>query len=457
MTGPAVRHELTGWGRGPSVASLVRCPTTTAAVGEALAAAPGTVTVRGCGSSYGDAALGRGGTTLDLRGLRRVLSLDHGTGIVVAEAGATLAAVGAAAVSTGWRFPVQPGTARVTLGGAVAADVHGKNHVGAGSFAAQVSWLELMSADGTIGRISPSAVPTEYWATVGGMGLTGVILRVAVRLHPVGSGVAVRHRRRARDLDQVMGLVDEAAARQRGDPDLHVVAWIDGTGWPGGRGIVETVRLVADDGSGSWVTAARRHGSPDLVSLPGRGVIGRPAVRLANSARWHATARSAWGAAPAPRALQPLDRAYAWPALFGRRGLVQYQCVVPDGAEDAVGRILRTVWAVDQWSALTTLKRLGAADDAPLSFPLPGWTLAMDFPARSPRLEPLLRRLDTIVAEAGGRVYLAKDARLPSDTLGAMYPRAAQWRRVRDRMDPSGVFGSDLGRRLGLVPDGAPR
>jgi decaprenylphospho-beta-D-ribofuranose 2-oxidase len=155
---------------------------------------------------------------------------------------------------------------------------------------------------------------------------------------------------------------------------------------------------------------------------------------------------------PVSRALQPLDRAYAWPALFGREGLVQYQCAVPDGTEHALERILRTVRELGLWSALTTLKRFGEPDRAPLGFPLAGWALAMDFPARSPRLEETLRRLDEIVVAAGGRVYLAKDSRLPATTFAAMYPRLEAWRRLRDTMDLGATFRSDLGRRLRLVP-----
>jgi decaprenylphospho-beta-D-ribofuranose 2-oxidase len=247
-----------------------------------------------------------------------------------------------------------------------------------------------------------------------------------------------------------MTLMNETAGRQLDDQHLHVVAWLDGSA-PRGRGIVETVRLLDDDGlAGAGAPTVSR--AARIASIPGPGLVTRPLIRVANTLRWHSGADSRWATAPIGRALQPLDQLELWPALFGQRGLLQYQCAVPDGAEATIGRLLHEVTRAGLPPALATLKRLGPAGPGPLSFPLAGWTLAMDFPARWGGLESGLRRLDELVVAAGGRVYLVKDSRMSPETVTAMYPGLDRWRRTRDGMDPTGAFGSDLGTRLGLVP-----
>jgi decaprenylphospho-beta-D-ribofuranose 2-oxidase len=449
---------LGGWGRTATSTSRLARPSSTDAVGRAVRAAPsGGLIPRGMGRSYGDAALCTGGEVLDLTTRDAIPEFDHVSGTVVAQAGATLAQVMAVTLPQGWLPPVLPGTAQVTIGGAVAADVHGKNHVGSGSFARHVQWIVVVRGDGETCLLSPRRRPEEYWATVGGMGLTGVVVLAGIRLRRVGSASMLRHQRRAGDLAETLAMLDEAAAPPSGDPDVHAMAWVDGrvTGAALGRGIVESARFLPGDdprvvaGLDTEVTATPRSRPP---SLPGPGVVGRGSVRLGNLARWVSARGARWRVTDLASALHPLDRADAWPAAFGRDGLVQYQFAVPLGSEPVLRRVLSTTRARGVPPALAVLKRFGEADGAPLSFPTPGWTLAMDFPARWAGLAETLGQLDDMVADAGGRVYLAKDSRLSPAAVAAMYPRLDEWRAVREAMDPRGVFASDLGRRLHLVP-----
>ena len=450
--------RLAGWGRSTSSTSRVAAPSSSTGLGPAVRSAGGRgLIARGMGRSYGDAALCAGGTVLELTGRPPLIDFDPATGVLVATAGATLAQVMAATLPHGWMLPVLPGTWQVSLGGAVAADVHGKNHVSSGSFARHVQWLLLLRSDLEVCLLSPRRRAEEFWATVGGMGLTGVITTVCVGLRRAGTGQARRSRRRARDLSVVTGLLDDAAQAQRMDPDLHAVAWIDATarGAATGRGIVETTRILGSDSEPSagidpdadpFESARHRP-----RSWPGPGVVGRATIAAGNRARWITGRDRRPRVVDLASALHPLDRAGAWPAMFGRGGLVQYQFAVPEGAEPVLLEALTGLVARRVPPALAVLKRLGPADPAPLSFPLPGWTLALDFPARWQELNAALDRVDRIVADAGGRVYLAKDSRLSPAALAAMYPRLPEWRATRDAMDPDRVFASDLARRLHLV------
>ncbi len=462
------RTRLTGWGRTHVALCRVVRPDDPAAVTLELAGAQGPLIPRGSGSAYGDAATRARGTVVDVSALRRLVALDGDRGVAVVEAGMTLGELLHTVAPRGWVPPVLPGTPHVSVGGAVAADIHGKNHVGAGSIGRHVRWLVVADASGEPHRLTPGHDPGAFWATVGGMGLTGVITTVALQLLPAGPGPATLRRHRAGDLDEVLGRLASVAERQCTDPLLHSVAWLDGSarGSARGRGLVQTTRLPepwrrrvdpapADPGpSGPPRTAPRRRAAP---SLPGPGVVTRGSIAAMNRARWLAPVADGPRTASIASALQPLRRADDWPSLFGCHGLVQYQFVVPTASVDAIGAALALVAGHRVPPALAVLKRLGPADPAPLTFALDGWTLALDLPARWPGLEPALTELDELVVEAGGRVYLAKDSRLRASTVARMYPRLAEWQGTRDLMDPRRVLGSDLSRRVHLTgPRGTP-
>ncbi len=442
------------------------------------------VIARGCGSSYGDAATCAGGAVLDMTTRRELLHLDVDAGIAVAEAGLTLGALLALTAPHGWRPPVLPGTPSVTLGGAVAADIHGKNHPDAGSLGRHVEWLAVLSGDLRPRMISAEHQPDQFWATVGGLGLTGPILIVALRLTRLGYGPATTRRLRATSLTGVMNLLTTAFepddAGRRGD--VHAVAWLDGSA--SGRGLVDitTLPLPASPGPASGPASSRPAAGPNrpgdqrqtsgavgrrvkaltrqrtarspanrsLPSLPGPGLVTRATIRAASAARWSIPARRLRHSR-IDAALFPLRHAEAWPALFGSAGLIQYQLAVPTEAADAVAECLQLLAKRRLPPALATLKKLGAGDPAPLGFALPGWTLAVDLPARWVGLTRTLDDLDRLVCGAGGRVYLAKDLRLDATRLEQMYPGIDDWRRTRDGMDPDQRFGSDLSRRLRLT------
>jgi decaprenylphospho-beta-D-ribofuranose 2-oxidase len=449
-------RTLSGWGRTQRRATRVLSPALGDDLAAQVAACSDLLTARGAGCSYGDAALPPqvGTTVVDTTRRTRVLDVDLEAGLVVVQSGVTLREVQSLVVPHGWTVPVLPGTARVTVGGAVASDVHAKNQPGATTFGHHVRWLTLVRADGTTLRLAPDHRGSAFWATVGGMGLTGVIDLVCLRLAPIPSSTMLSRRQRTGDLDETLGLLEARARLQSHEPGLHAVAWLDGSAGPrAGRGVVETAHHLEPDsrtgrGDGGYAVSSRRTAPR---SLPGPGVVGRTSIRAANRLHWRVGARPTQRVATMSRTLHPLDRADAWPAAFGSAGLLQYQLVLPAAATGAVREVLRAVNRADCPPALATLKRFTSVPAALLAFAVPGWSLALDFPARWARLYPLLNDLDALVADHGGRVYLTKDSRLSADAVRRMYPTLEQWQQERHLLDPEGRWVSGLGARTGLV------
>jgi decaprenylphospho-beta-D-ribofuranose 2-oxidase len=451
------RELLAGWGRtAPSSAEVTR-PARPDAVVAALAGAPARgVIARGLGRSYGDAAQNAGGLVLSTLGLGGVAWADEAAGLVRAAGGASLDDVQRFLLPQGWALPVLPGTRHVTVGGAVAADVHGKNHGVDGSFARHVADLRLATPAG-VAAVTPVGDPDLFWATAGGLGLTGVVLEATLRAAPVETAYVRVVSRRAADLDAVLAAMSAKDGRHR-----YAVAWLDAlaTGGATGRGVVSW-----GDTAGVADLPRRRQASPlatdhrRTVTLPrsaGAAALPGAAVTVVNRLRYcRAPATDVATVEALDRFLFPLDAVDGWNRLYGRAGFVQYQFVVPCTSADVVRVALERLRDAGCPPVLAVLKRLGAADPGPLSFPLPGWTLAVDFPAARAGLAGVLDGLDEMVAGAGGRVYLAKDARLRPELVGAMYPGLDRWRAVQRRVDPDGVLTSDLGRRLGLVPASA--
>ncbi len=437
---------LSGWGRtAPSRADVVRVGSTDDVASALTSAGPRGVLARGLGRSYGDAAQNAGGTVLDLSVLDRI---DVGAdGIVRAGAGAVLADVIAALEPHGLFVPVSPGTSRVTLGGAVAADVHGKNHHRDGSFGDHVVELEVVVPDGSTRRLGPASQGDDlahFRATIGGMGLTGVVTEVVLRAMPVPSQSVLVDTRRLGSLDAVM---DRMASTD--DQYRYSVAWIDATaaGSALGRGVV-TQGDHAPAGASGDVAAPPRVALP---VAPPVGVINRWTVRAFNEA-WFRKAPSSRDAElqGVRQFFHPLDGVGAWNRAYGPRGLVQHQCAVPDSEAGVVEQLLRLFRDSGAPSFLSVLKRFGPGNGCPLSFPRAGWTLAVDLPGSTPDIARILDRADGRVLGAGGRTYLAKDSRVAPEALRAMYPRLPEWLEVRERVDPRRVLVSDLSRRLSL-------
>ncbi len=442
--------SLTGWGRTDPSTALVCVPSAVGQIQSAVAAAtPGSLIARGLGRAYGNPAQCGGGTVLELTGLDAI-QLDAATGCVTCGAGASLDAVLRVIVPAGFFLPVTPGTRNVTVGGAIAADVHGKNHHGEGSFANHVHWLKLVDGSGQLRQLSPSdpATAAAFWATAGGMGLTGVIVEACFRLIPISSSLISVDTTRFRDLDALMAAMVEADARYR-----YSVAWVDSLN-PAGRGVLtcgDHASREQVEGTGTdplHYDPKALAGAPSL--LPG-GLLNTWTVRAFNEAWYRKAPKQREGELQAISPyFHPLDGVSNWNRIYGPAGFLQYQFAVPDAAAHLVRTSLEALRRIGAPSFLTVLKRFGPGNPGPLSFPMPGWTLAADVSAAVPGLFALLDQLDEQVAEAGGRLYLAKDSRQSATMLERSYPRLHEWRQQRALLDPRGVFSSDLARRVKL-------
>jgi decaprenylphospho-beta-D-ribofuranose 2-oxidase len=456
--------ELTGWGRtAPSAAEVVHAVhpgVVDAAMADAVSMAGSGrgIVARGLGRSYGDAAQNAGGTVLDATWLDAVHHVDLDAGLVTVGGGVSLQSLMERFVPLGWFVPVTPGTRLVTVGGAIAADIHGKNHHRDGSFCSHVTRLTLVTPTGTV-DLTPASDPDLFWATAGGMGLTGVIVDATLQMIPVDSAYLLVDTERASDLDDVMGRM-----LTRDGQYHYSVAWIDcqSTGAKLGRSVLTRGdharledlpdRLRKDPGR------ARAFAPRTLANVPLTPPSGllNPLTVGAFNEFWFRKAPKLQVAKPHHMTgfFHPLDGVGAWNRLYGKKGFLQYQFVVGDDQGETVRRVIEQLTEVKLASFLAVLKRFGPGDPGPLSFPLPGWTLALDLPVGYETLDRLLDHLDEQVVSAGGRVYLAKDSRVAPEAFRAMYPRLDDWLAVRRRVDPDGVLRSDLGRRLGLCDGG---
>jgi decaprenylphospho-beta-D-ribofuranose 2-oxidase len=438
-----------GWGGGAGARVLTTRPASIEAAAQAMrrTAKPGAI-ARGMGRSYGDAAQLSGGLVLDTTALKH-MKLDPESGIVTAEAGLTIAELLRALVPAGWVLPVVPGTQHVTVGGAIASDIHGKSHGVDGTFGNHVRALGLLTAAGELEELEPSS--GLFQATLGGMGLTGVIVWARIALRRVSSALLSVDTDRVETLDDALAALAAPGGRYR-------VAWLDLLGSRFGRAVVTR----ADHISAEDTTRGQPNGDPaGGATVPARAAIPqrwpagalRPStVRAFNELRYRTSPRRARGRAErfGPH-MFPLDALSAWPRLYGPRGFVQYQLVVPPARVDVLHQTIERLRRAHVPCYLAVLKDFGPANGASLSFPIEGWTLALDLPRGAPNLDASLDALDELVAGAGGRIYLTKDSRMRPEALAAMYPQLEQWRAARDRADPEGLWRSDLGLRTGLV------
>lgn len=446
----SLNKVISGWGRYPTAESVLVRPEQ---LKQVQLPEEGSLICRGQGRSYGDAAISSKGQVMLTERLNRFLAFDSGTGILTAEAGVSLAEVLETFVPRGWFPAVTPGTQQVSLGGAVAADAHGKNHHHEGSFGAHVTELELILADGRRQRCSPHQEVALFWATVGGMGLTGIITEVSFRLIPIETAAIVARHYQAPNLEATYEWLADSA-----HDDQYTVAWIDciSRGSQLGRGVVMGGHHARrDELPSEWTEPLRprpqrqRNIPFDLPSL----VLNRFTVAAFNG-RYYRRQGSKEGPFITDYStfFYPLDALTHWNRLYGRRGFLQYQVALPEAhALEGIRRLLEHLTGSRQVAFLAVLKRFGEGNPAPLSFPLAGYTLALDLPMRGAKVLNLLQQLDEIVIDCEGRVYLAKDARLSPESLQAMYPRLKEWQQVKQAIDPQGRFQSNLSRRLQLA------
>ncbi|MFS8200815.1 FAD-binding protein [Streptomyces sp. CWNU-52B] len=453
---PTDTVSVTGWGRtAPTAARLVRPRSYEEAVAAVTAVRDGGARggiARGLGRAYGDAAQNAGGAVFDMTALDRVHAIDADGGTVLCGAGVSLHRLMEVLLPLGWFVPVTPGTRYVTVGGAIGADIHGKNHHVSGSFARHVLSFELLTADGGIRMVSQGT--PLFDATAGGMGLTGVILTATVRLQPVATSLMSVDTERAADLDDLLARLTATDHRYR-----YSVAWIDllARGTSMGRSVLTRGDHAPLEALGEGTRARRaplefRPGRlPAAPSFVPEGLLGRTTVGLFNELWYRKAPHARVGELQRMSTFfHPLDGVPHWNRVYGRGGFVQYQFAVGHGREETLRRIVHRISQRRCPSFLAVLKRFGEGDPGWLSFPMPGWTLALDIPANLPGLGGFLDELDEEVAAADGRVYLAKDSRLRPELLAAMYPRLGEFRALRAELDPRSVFTSDLSRRLGL-------
>ena len=452
------KQRLSGWGRTAwTVADTVSPSDETEVRGTVVSAGSRGVIARGLGRSYGAAAQNAGGQVLLMPGtaVGRPYSLDQTSGNVTAPAGMSLDDILKDSVPRGWFVPVTPGTRFVTVGGAVASDIHGKNHHFDGSFGQHVLSMRVMLSSGDVVNLSPRENAAWFWATVGGMGLTGVILDVDFRMLPVESSRVRVETERLADFDAVV-----AAMSTDGDDGTYrySVSWVDlvATGKATGRGVLTR---------GDHATASEAGGKEVLAYDPKVRVAAPPWVpnQLLNkfsikafNELWFrkAPARRHVGIESIPTFFHPLDGVRSWNTLYGVQGFIQYQFIVPLGEVEILRRVIEAFAGQGVASFLAVLKRMGPSNEAPMSFPTEGWTLTLDMAAGIKGLPELLARVDGMVLDAGGRHYLAKDSHVAPQAVRLGYPRFAEWLDVRDEMDPGRKWNSDLARRLSLLERG---
>jgi FAD/FMN-containing dehydrogenase len=439
---PPPLEPVAGWGRHPIVPGRVERS-------EHLALPPGfePLVARGLGRAYGDAAVPArpGGRVLESTRADRIRSFDPATGRLHCEAGLSLAEILRVFVPRGWFPPVTPGTRFVTVGACVACDVHGKNHHRDGSFGNFVERVTLLTADGRLVECGPARERELFLATIGGMGLTGLIVEVVLHLRRIETPWIVLETQGMASLEVMLEGLRLSAAHWP-----YTVGWIDclARGRHVGRGILMRGRHATAAEAG-----AHRARRPSRLRVPfdaPEWLLNPVFMRWFNGIyAWTHGRTLRRRVVSYDRFFYPLDAIADWNRLYGPRGFLQYQCVVPRGAGSRpVLALLERLAAAGAASFLAVIKDCGPGSDAYLSFPLEGTTLALDLPYRGAPTESLLHDLNAIVIEHGGRVYLAKDAITRPDDFARMMPRLGEWQAVRDRWDPARRFRSGLSVRL---------
>ena len=449
-----VTQSLSGWGRYPVQSCHVFRPEKRSEVQATLARGQQpTYISRGLGRSYGDAALNENAGVIGHLLLNRFLAFDSTSGLLECEGGVSLAEIIQYFLPRGWFLPVTPGTKFVTVGGALAADIHGKNHHQDGSFSNYIRDFQLLMPTGEVRLCSPTSHPETFWATVGGMGLTGVILSARLELRRVDSAYVWVDYHQAPNLAEALAMMEESDERYQ-----YSVAWIDGltTGQAMGRSVLMRGNHAAAAGLPKHiqaplaVPAGRQWNLPfDFPSL----ALNRLSVQAFNAAYYALHRSRTKQLVSMEKFFYPLDAILQWNRMYGKRGFVQYQIALPQASgREGLRTILDRLARSGRASFLAVLKRFGDAGPGLLSFPLRGYTLALDIPAAR-GLVPFLHELDRMTLDYGGRIYLAKDAVVRAGDFAVMYPKLESFRVIQRRLDPQGVLSSSLARRLAIVEE----
>jgi decaprenylphospho-beta-D-ribofuranose 2-oxidase len=445
--------RLSGWGRVGAVECRVCRPESPREL-FALTAGEGTFIPRGLGRSYGDPSVNAGGLVVDCSRLNAMRSFDADAGVVDCEAGVSLRELIAAFLPRGYFLPVTPGTKFVTVGGAIAMDVHGKNHHLVGSFGNFVESLSLLTPAGEVYECSRTEHADLFWATVGGAGLTGLILSARLRLLAVETGYMRVDYRRCRDLDAMLAKMHEEDHRY-----AYSVAWVDclARGKHLGRGVLmrgnHAIRRDLGASHGAPLKVQPGGQLPVPVEFPSF-VLNPLSIGAFNEAFYLRHGDRDGALVNYDTYFYPLDKLSNWNRMYGRDGFLQYQATMPAGERRGVVRLLEKLGESRRASFLAVLKVMGAANEGWLSYPMPGYTLTLDLPNKPGAVE-FLRSLDRVLLDHGGKLYFAKDSCALPETIAAMYPRLEDFRALRGRIDPEERLSSNLARRLGLVHGGA--
>ena len=413
------------------------------------------VIARGMGRSYGDPAQNGGGLVVDMTPLNRIHSIDPDTGIVDVDAGVTLDQLMKAALPYGLWVPVLPGTRQVTIGGAIGPDIHGKNHHSAGSFGDHVLSMELLVADGRVLHLEPTGENSElFWATVGGMGLTGIILRARIQMTFTETAYFIADTDRTDTLDETIALHSDGSEVNY----TYSSAWFDAISAPPktGRSTISRGSLATLDQlkelAPKLAKDPLKFNAPQLMTVPDifpSWTMNKLSLMAIGEAYYFMGKPARNQVQNLTQFYQPLDLIGEWNRGYGKAGFLQYQFVVPTDAVEPFKDIIYDIQASGHYTALNVFKLFGEGNQAPLSYPMKGWNVCVDFPIR-PGLNEFLDRLDDQVMQFGGRLYLAKESRTSAEKFHKMYPGLPGWLKTRREIDPTGVFASDMSRRLEL-------
>jgi decaprenylphospho-beta-D-ribofuranose 2-oxidase len=461
---PLVPRALTGFGRtSPTVAHVLSTPdveliaTAVRRVADASASSPSYlrrgIVARGLGRSYGDHSCNGGGIVVDMTALNAVHSISSDTAVADVDAGVSLDQLMKAALPFGLWVPVLPGTRQVTIGGAIGSDIHGKNHHSAGSFGNHVLSLDLLMADGEVRTITPDGEDSElFWATVGGNGLTGIIVRARIAMTRTETAYFIADGVSTADLDETI------AVHQDGSEDNYTYssAWFDliSPAPKLGRASISRGSLARlDQLPAKLAKNPLKFDAPQLLTVPNLfpiSAMNKLSFKAIGETYYRMGGTYTGKIQNLSKFYHMLDLISGWQYAYGPTGFAQHQFLVPPDALDEFKAIIRWIQTSGQYSALNVFKLFGPGNRAPLSFPMAGWNVAMDFPNK-PGVNEFLNELDDRAMEFGGRVYTAKDSRVNAEKFHKMYPRIDEWIAVRRKADPNGVFASDMARRLELL------
>lgn len=417
------------------------------------------VIARGMGRSYGDPAQNAGGLVIDMQRFNKIHSIDPDTALVVVDGGVTLDQLMKAALPYGLWVPVLPGTRQVTIGGAIGPDIHGKNHHSAGSFGDHVVSMDLLVASGDILTLKPEGSEDDpdgelFWATVGGMGLTGIIVHATIRMTKTETAFFIADGDLTSNFDETIEFHADGSETNY----TYSSAWFDAISPEPklGRAAISRGSLATLDQlkelSPKLAKDPLKFSAPQLVTVPDifpNFTMNKLTMKAVGQAWWLKSGEYRGQVQNLTQFYQPLDLIGEWNRGYGSRGFLQYQFVVPREATSELKSIVRSIQASGHYSALNVFKLFGEGNRAPLSFPMPGWNICVDFPIK-PGLGHFLNELDKRVLDFGGRLYLAKESRTSAEKFHQMYPQMQSWLDTRNQIDPTGVFASDMSRRLEL-------